>query len=67
MSFPREESPIINSDIENDVTCDHRNLIETGPGKNLTIEIVREKVKSKYYYFVEIFCSTIFCVDCESV
>lgn len=32
MSSPIEESPIINSDIENDVTSSHRNLIENGPG-----------------------------------
>ncbi|XP_028173532.1 putative inorganic phosphate cotransporter [Ostrinia nubilalis] len=36
MSSPAEESPIINSDIENDVTSSHRNLIDNGPVEETT-------------------------------
>lgn len=32
MSSPIEESPIINSDIEHDVTSSRRNLVESEPG-----------------------------------
>lgn len=36
MSTPSEESPIINSDIEHDVTSSHRNLIENEPVEETT-------------------------------
>lgn len=35
MASSAEESPIINSDIENDVTSSRRNLVEAEPGKVL--------------------------------
>ncbi|XP_026761732.1 putative inorganic phosphate cotransporter [Galleria mellonella] len=36
MSLPIEESPIINSDIENDVTSSHQNLVENEPVEETT-------------------------------
>ncbi|KAJ0176727.1 hypothetical protein K1T71_007906 [Dendrolimus kikuchii] len=36
MQSPSEENPIINSDIENDVTSDTRNLVETEPVEETT-------------------------------
>lgn len=39
MSLPIDESPIINEDIENDVTSSHRTLVQSEAGKFRTMKL----------------------------
>lgn len=71
MSSSLEESPIINSDIENDVTSSHRNLVEDGPGlytpETFNLYYSRPMSIILRYYLLMILYVTYICIHNKTI